>query len=123
MPLLFLLDENLRGPLWRAIEMHNRHSDLPLDAVRVGDDDDLPLGASDEAVLAWADRESRILVSFDRSTLPEELSKRLASGEHSLGIFLMHRRSSLPKVVQFLALAAYAGEPEEWADRVHYLER
>lgn len=122
MPLAFLLDENLRGPLWQAIKMHNRRSDLPLDAVRVGDAEDFPLGASDEEVFAWADRENRILVSFDRSTMPEELSKRLTSGGHCPGIFLMQRRASISSVVQFLVLASYASEPDEWADRIQYLE-
>lgn len=122
MALAFLLDENLRGPLWRAIELHNRRGTLPLDAVRVGDAAELPLGARDEDVLAWADRENRILVSVDRSTMPDELAKRLVSGGHCPGIFLMPRRSSISRVVQFLVLAAYASEPGEWADRIQYLE-
>ena len=122
MALAFLLDENLRGPLWRAIEMHNRRGGPPLDAVRVGDEDELPLGATDGEVLAWADRADRILVSFDRSTLPEELAERLARGERCPGIFLLRRSSRISKIVEFLVFAAYASDPEEWADRIQYLE-
>ena len=56
MALAYLLDENLRGPLWRAIELHNRRGSLPLDAIRVGDPDELPLSTTDAEILAWADR-------------------------------------------------------------------
>lgn len=122
MALAFLLDENLRGPLWRAIEIHNRRGNPSLDTARVGDPDDLPLGATDDDVLVWAARANRILVSFDRSTLPEALRGRLAGGEHSPGIFLLRHPARISKVVEFLMLAAYASNAEEWADRVHYME-
>jgi len=88
----------------------------------VGDPTDLPLGTPDEQVLAWADREDRILVSFDRRTLPVHLAERLETELHSPGIFLLPRNSNASKVVQFLVLAAYASEPEEWMDRIEYVE-
>jgi hypothetical protein len=118
--LAFLLDENLRGPLWRAIELHNRRGSLPLDAIRVGDADELPLGATDAEVLAWADHANRILVSCDRSTLPDEFAQRLARAERCPGILLLRRSARSSAVVQFLVLVAYASEPEEWADRIEY---
>ena len=46
MPLTYLLDEHLRGPLWRAIQRHNALGTDPLDAVRVGDVEDLLWAAS-----------------------------------------------------------------------------
>jgi len=52
MELRYLLDEHLRGPLWRAVQWHNRRGVCPLDAVRVGDPIDLPLGADDLRILA-----------------------------------------------------------------------
>lgn len=64
MSLRFLLDENQRGLLWRAIQRHNRSGGFVLDVERVGDPDDLPLGATDAEVLAWAERERRILLTF-----------------------------------------------------------
>ena len=51
MPLGFLLDEHLRGPLWTMIQRHNLSSDLQLDIVRVGDVADLPLGTLDGELL------------------------------------------------------------------------
>lgn len=37
MPLRYLLDENLRGPWWNAIQRHNSFGTNTIDAVRVGD--------------------------------------------------------------------------------------
>ena len=49
MSLAFLLDENLLGPLFSAIERHNLQRMPPLNVVCVGQPDDLPL-SSDIAI-------------------------------------------------------------------------
>lgn len=69
MPLRFVRDEHLRGPLWRAIHRHNGVGVDPIDAVRVGDPPDLPLGSADPDILAWAEREGRVLVTQDWDTM------------------------------------------------------
>lgn len=52
MTLRYLLDEHLRGPLWRAIQWHNNSGVYPLDVVRVGDPPELPLGSDDPTLLS-----------------------------------------------------------------------
>jgi len=89
MSIQFLFDENLRGPLWQAVQRHNSAGDLPLDVERVGEPPDLPLGSLDPMILEWCQREDRILVSFDHATLPGHLGNHLAQGGHSPGIFLI----------------------------------
>ena len=121
MPLAYLFDEHLRGPLWRAIDSHNRKETDIVDAIRVGDVMELHLGIGDADILQWAERERRILVSFDRSTLPAHLEDYLKRGRESPGIFLIRRTSMISEVVHFLVLAAHASEPEEWANRVKYV--
>jgi hypothetical protein len=69
MPLRFVFDENQRGLLWRAAVRHNQAGVFPLDVVRVGDPTDLPLGSNDPDVLRWSEREDRILVSYDKTTI------------------------------------------------------
>ena len=51
----FLLDEHLRGFLWKAIRHHNLIGGDFIDAIRVGDPADLPLGSSDPDILIWAE--------------------------------------------------------------------
>ena len=121
MPLAYLLDEHFRGPLWRAIDSHNMKGTDGVNAIRVGDVAELPLRISGAEILEWAERERRILVSFDRSTLPAHLEDHLKSGRESPGIFLIRRTSTISLVVHFLVLAAHASEPEEWVNRVAYV--
>jgi hypothetical protein len=85
MPIRFLLDEHLRGPLWHAIGRHNLGGGLPLDVARVGDPPDLPLGADDSAILLWAERENRILITEDKHTIAIHLAGHCQAGHHSPG--------------------------------------
>lgn len=121
MPLRYLLDEHLRGPLWNAIRRHNRGGTNVLDVERVGDPEDLPLSTPDPEVLLWAEREDRILISEDKSTLPDHLAAHLASGHHPPGIMVPRPASPRRAVLEFLVLAAYASEPHEWRDAIRYI--
>lgn len=121
MTLRYVLDEHLRGPLWRAIQWHNNSGVYPLDAVRVGDPIDLPLGSDDPSLLLWAEREQRILVTHDPDTMPLHLADHLATGRHSPGVFMLRPHSTLPQILSFLQDAAYASEPAEWQDRVQVI--
>lgn len=121
MPLRYLLDENQRGVLWHVIQRHNARGIDPIESVRVGDVPDLPLGLDDPAILRWAEREERILVTFDRSSMSRHLGEHLAAGNHSPGIFLVQSDSKPAEVAAFLVLAAYASESSEWRDWIKYL--
>jgi hypothetical protein len=120
MPLKYLLDEHVRGLLLRHIQRHNAGGRPWIDAVQVGDAPDLPLGSTDPELLAWGEREGRILVSIDKRTLATHLRAHLESGRHSPGIFLV-REAPFPDVVEFLCCAAHASEPQEWADTFTYI--
>jgi hypothetical protein len=121
MPLRFLLDENQRGLLWRAIVRHNQSGLYPLDVERVGDRPDLPLGSTDPEILLWCEREDRILVSFDKTTLAGHLAAHLQAGRHSPGIFMLRRGIRLADVVAHLMLVAYASDAWEWQDRIEFV--
>jgi hypothetical protein len=121
MALLFVLDEHLRGPLWRAIQGHNLRGRDLIDSVRVGDPPDLPLGSDDPMILLWAEQAGRILISLDWDTMIAHLEAHLAAGRHSPGIFLIHPRSRIQDLIAFLALAAHAGSEAQWRDQVTYI--
>jgi hypothetical protein len=121
MPLRFVLDENQRGPLWRAVVRHNQAGVYPLDVVRVGDPADLPLASIDPDILLWGEREERILVSFDKATLAGHLANHLQAGHHSPGVFMLRRGSRLSEIVSHLALVAYASDAWEWQDRIEFI--
>lgn len=119
--LKFLLDEHLRGVLWHAIERHNRAGREPIDVIRIGDVPDLPLASLDAEILIWAEREERVLISRDVTTLFGHLANHLQAGKHCPGISLVRRRCILPQVVAFLVEAAYRSDPAAWQDRIEYI--
>jgi hypothetical protein len=121
MPLSYLLDENVPGRLDRAIGRHNAQGTYLLDVVRVGEPADLPPGSGDPEVLVWAELQGRILVSLDENTLPRHLADHLGVGRHSPGVFLIRPQFTIPQVIAFLALAAYAADPAEYVDRIEYV--
>jgi hypothetical protein len=117
----FLLDEQLRGPLWALTEQHNSGGIHPLDVTRVGDPVDLPLGMPDPDILIWAEREGRILVSEDWRTMRGHFQAHLAVGQHSPGLFLLRPQIPYTDIVDFLVAVAYASEPDEWIDNWLYI--
>lgn len=121
MPLPFVLDENLRGRFWRAIQGHNARSPFPVDVVRVGDPADLPRRSLDPDILLWAEREGRILVTLDKNTMPGHLTAHLAAGHHSPGILMIRPGFTIRELVFHLALIAYACQPDEYADQYVYM--
>jgi hypothetical protein len=121
MPLAFLFDEHLRGPLWQAVVRHNAAGGLWLDVVCVGDPADLPLGSSDSEILQWAERESRLVVTEDRHTMPAHLQEHLEAGRHCPGILILRQDSPRQTLVDCLELIAYAGRAEEFRDAVNFV--
>ena len=121
MPLAFLLDEHLRGPLWQAVLRHNLRGHDPLDVVRVGDLPDLPLGSDDAAILQWAESTGRILVTEDRHTMAGHLEAHLSAGRHSPGILMTRSSARIRALIESIWLIAYAGQPEEFADGLTFI--
>ncbi|MEX0803139.1 MAG: DUF5615 family PIN-like protein [Pirellulales bacterium] len=121
MALAFLLDEHLRGPLWQAVLQHNLRGGEWLDVVRVGDPPDLPLASDDSAILLWAEREGRILVTEDRHTMSHHLRDHTAAGHHSPGILVVRAGQSMRTVIESMVLIAQAGEPADFADRITFI--
>lgn len=119
MALLYLLDEQLRGGrLWQAIQQHNALGLYPINVVHVGDPADLPLGTPDLAVLQWAERQWRILVTRDWHTIPGYLAQHLRAGRRSPGIFLIRKHCTVPQILSYLVITAYAADPAACQDRI-----
>ncbi len=121
MPLRYLFDEHLRGPLWRTARRYNIDAAESLDVVRVGDLPDLPLEVDDPSILRWTEQENRILVTLDQHTMPIHLAEHLAAGRHCPGIFMVRMDASVRQMIEFLLLAACASEPLEWIDRIEFV--
>jgi hypothetical protein len=121
MPLQFVFDEHVRGPLWQAVLRHNLRGDELLDVVRIGDSPDLPFSIDDPDILVWAEREMRILVTEDRHTMANHLRAHLASGHYSPGILILRPRQQIRTLVKTLVLIAHAGQPADFAGVITYI--
>jgi hypothetical protein len=122
MPVRFVLDENLRGkPIWHVIRRSQMAGPVAVDAVRVGDPPDLPLGSPDPAILIWAEVQGRILISGDSQTLPVHLAQHLHAGRNSAGIFVFRPSATPAAVLQWLELVVMDDQPDQWVDRLIYI--
>ncbi|MFI5456326.1 MAG: DUF5615 family PIN-like protein [Isosphaerales bacterium] len=122
MPIAFVLDENLRGkPLWHAIRHHNLRGGIQIDAIRVGDPADLPLGSPDSDILAWAERADRIIITEDAATFPAELAAHLRSGRTSPGVFVIRPGATVASILSWLELVVADDQPDQWFDWVTYI--
>ena len=122
MPIAFVLDENLRGkPFWHAIRHHNFGPGLRIDATRVGDPNDLPLGSLDSDILVWAERTNRIILTKDAATFPTELAAQLRCGRTSPGIFVIQPTATIAAILSWLEMVVVDDSPDQWRDRVVYI--
>ena len=112
----FLLDENLRGKLWRAVLQHNLAGQNPIDAVRVGDSDAPRLGTKDPDIVQWAERSGRIVVSLDRNTLRPVFNEHLQTGSHSPGILIVQDGFTIARIVEHLSMITWASDAWEFQD-------
>ncbi len=79
-------------------------------------------GLRDDAVLAVAAEEGRILVTHDRRTMPEHFAAFIAAQE-SPGVLILPRRMSLHALVEWIITIWTASEAEEWRNHVLPLPR
>lgn len=121
MAIAFVLDEQLRGVLWKSIIRHNKTSAEMIDATRVGDPLDLPRGTPDSELLEWAANEDRVVISLDRKTLIKQFGEFLGTGKSSPGILLIRSKATIPEVVEFLSVATAIGTPSEFANRFQFI--
>jgi hypothetical protein len=121
MALRFLVDENLRGPLWAAINRVNAGRALPLEIACVGEKPELPLGISDPEVLLRGEQHGFVLISNDLRTMPGHFAAHLASGRLSPGVFLIALPVSIPEILEALFYYADAADDDTWSGQILFI--
>ena len=111
----FLVDEDfnndiVRGLLRRVVD---------LDLVRV---QDIGMrGADDDAVLALAANEGRVLLTHDVSTLIGQAYERVRLGENMTGVIAVAQSVPVGVAIEDLVLVAECSSSEEWRDQVRHI--
>jgi hypothetical protein len=121
MPLKYLIDEHLRGAFSKSLIAAGLAQGHRLDVWQVGDGDAPPLGTKDPGLLTWCARGDRILISRDKSSLPDHLAAFLATGQSSPGIFVIRPNAAWHDVLDDLVLMSQASLPNEFRDRIVYI--
>ena len=113
--LSLLSDENFNGDIIRGLFL--RQPDL--DLIRVQD-----IGlqeADDPSILAWAAENDRIVITYDRATMPDFAYQRLVNKELMAGLFVVNDRISIKQAIDELLLYVMYTEQQEWKNKVLYI--
>ena len=78
-------------------------------------------GADDPAVLEWAAREGRIVMTHDISTLVSFAFERVAAGLPMPGVFAARSRGPIGLTIDDLLLLAECSVEGEWEGQVRFL--
>lgn len=113
----FLLDENVSPTIQRGVARRAPGNDI----VRVGGDGAPAWGTPDPDLLAWCEENDRILVTFDKATMPGHLAEHLGAGRASPGVLIIRRAAALSTVIEALVLVLEASQADEWHDQVWYI--
>ena len=78
-------------------------------------------GAGDEAVLEWAAREGRILLTHDVSTLTRYAYDRVKASLPMPGVLEVSRAVPVSTAIEDILLLAELSLPREWEGQIRYL--
>lgn len=113
--LRWLADENFNNDILRALFRATRD----LDIVRA---QDVGLtGVADEALLAWAADQNRLLLTHDVSPITAHAYRRVMKGDALPGVFEVSRRVTVRSAVEDIILLSECSNPGEWEGQVRYL--
>ena len=113
----FLLDENVE----LVIQRHLRRREPALTILAVGDPGAPPLHALDPDILRWVEIHQYILVTWDRSTMPDHIAEHYNAGGRLPGVLLIRRGSGLGQIIEAIHLIWSLAELEEYQDTVQYI--
>ena len=108
-------DENFNNAIVRGLLRRQPAIDL----IRVQDAG--LSGADDPAMLAWAAREGRVLLTPDARTLIGHAYARVQRGEGTPGVFEVGREVPIGAAIDDLLLLAECSLEGEWEVQVRYL--
>ena len=109
------MDEDLNNDIPRGLLLRQQ----ALDMVRVQD-----VGlrqADDDAVLAWAARHKRLVVTHDANTMTRAAYERAVQGLPMPGLIVVAATAALHQAIDDLLLLAECSGDDEWDGQVVYI--
>ena len=116
MTVRFLADENIRASVIQGLQSREPAIDV-LDVKTSG-----LRGTKDLALLEIAAEQDRILITYDRKTMPRHIRDRRAAGKPIPGVFVIpDRKSAIGDIIDWLILVWTASKAEEWRDQIIFM--
>jgi hypothetical protein len=108
-------DENFNNDIVRGVRRRNPHVDI----VRI---QDAGLSESDDpAILEWAAKNGRVLLTHDVSTMTACAYERVTDGKSMPGVFEVKRKVPIGIAIEEIVLLAECSLEGEWEGQVRYL--
>jgi hypothetical protein len=117
MKIKFLLDENLSPRLKIAVLRLN--SDIHI--LRVGDENTPKLGTLDPDVLIYLGTSQRLLITDNRTSMPEHLKEYGQTNQKMWGLLWVHPITTMGKLAEELTLIWETSEAEEWINVIDWI--
>ncbi len=117
MKVRFLLDENLSSRLKVAVLRLNP----AINILRVGDPNAPPLGTLDPDILRYLELSQRLLVTDNRTSMPEHLEAHWADGGYIWGLLWVRPNTSIGQLAEEIFVIWETTEAEEWRDYVDWI--
>jgi len=117
MRIKFLLDENLSPRLKIAVLRLNPEIDI----LRIGDPNTPTLGTLDPDVLQYLGLSQRLLVTDNRTSLPEHLEEYWQKNQQMWGLFWIRPTTTMGKIAEELIMIWETSEAEEWINVVDWI--
>jgi hypothetical protein len=108
-------DENFNNDILRGVLRRNPHLEL----VRIQDAG--LAGVDDVAILAWAARENRVLLTHDVATITRYAYARVRDGLPMPGVFEVSRAVPIGRAIEDILLLAETSLDGEWEGQIRYL--
>ncbi len=111
----FLIDENFNQRVLRGLKQR-----IPnIDYVIVQQTE--LRQAEDQAILAWAAEQSRILLTHDKDTIPNFAYQRVQANQYMPGVILVPEELSIGKAIDELLIVMECSDQSEYENLVVHL--
>lgn len=110
----FLFDECTAKRLMAAL----LRIEPAIDALHVGDPGAPPKGTLDPDLLIATEGLGRVLVTNDKSTMPQHLRDHYQAGHHTAGVIILRQGFSIGRLAQEIHQQWVTTTADEWIDRI-----
>jgi len=110
-----LADENLHGDVLRGL----LRVEPKLDIIRVQDTE--VFQAADAAVLDFAAKENRILLTHDVQTMTKHAYDRVRAGQSMPGVIELDDHLPLGQAIEEILIVVLTAQPDELANRIVFI--